>query len=242
MTFSARDSSLLFWQQGVLPPPLHLFVFIHAQKVSPHLTSSPLASPFSGPAIWLPPPPCCLCLLSHPRLDHPLFSYRCLPYACPIQTFPVLQQMWWEMQSLWREIMGVGESLEQAKATPEVQAQAAPKTHLSQLPSIPSCQWSTPPTAYSSFPTWEETFKRAELWFRPHFAVPSEAGVLAECLSPKLVPPGLSKDLGARGGWGHLRVWLLLRVQKWEDVWRSVSPSEAVYFNLQWDFKSQAIH
>lgn len=205
MTFPARNSSLPSWQWGVLPPPpLHLFLFIHAQKVSLYLTSYPLASPFPWPAIWPPPPPCYLCLLSHPHLDHPLFSYRCLSYACPIQTLPVLQQMWWETQSLWREVTRAGESLEQAKATTEVQAQAAPKTHLSQLPSIPSCRRSPPPTAYSPFPTGDQTLKRAELWFWS-FGVSSVTGLLAEWLGTKLFPPGLSKDLGVRGGWGHLQ-------------------------------------
>lgn len=136
---------------------------------------------------------------------------------------------------------GVGKSLEQAKAMTEVQAHGSPKTHLSHLPSIPSCQRSPPPTAYSSFPTLDQTFKRAELCFRPHFVGLSEAGTLAEQLSTKLFPPGLSKDLGVRGGWGHLQAWLLVHIQKWEHVWRSVSLSEAVYFILQWDFKSQAI-
>lgn len=42
--------------------------------------------------------------------------------------------------------------------------------------------------------------KKAKLWFRPHFGVPSETGVLAEWLSTKLFPPGLSKDLRVRGG------------------------------------------
>lgn len=39
-------------------------MLIHAQKVSLYLTSYPFASPFSWSAIWPPPPPCYLCLLS----------------------------------------------------------------------------------------------------------------------------------------------------------------------------------
>lgn len=81
MTFPARNSPLPSWQWGVPPPPLHLFMFIHAQKVSLYLTSDPFASPFCQPAIWPPAPPCYLCLLSHPRLGHPLFSYRCLSHT-----------------------------------------------------------------------------------------------------------------------------------------------------------------
>lgn len=226
--FPARNSSLPSWQWGVLPPPLHLFIFIHAQNVS----LSPLTS--LPPPLGLP-----FGLLLH--LDHPLFSYHCLSYACSTQTLPVLQHMRWEMQSLWREVVGVGKSLEQAKAMTEVQAQASPKTHLSHLPSIPSCHRSPPPTTYSPLPTLDQTFERAKLCFRPHFVGLSETGMLAERLSTKLFPTGLSKDLGVRGGWGHLQVWLLVHIQKWEHVWRSVSLSEAVYFILQWDFKSQAI-
>lgn len=39
-------------------------MLIHAQKVSLYLTSYPFASPFSWTAIWPPPPPFYLCLLS----------------------------------------------------------------------------------------------------------------------------------------------------------------------------------
>lgn len=57
-------------------------------------------------------------------------------------------------------------------------------------------------TVYSLFsiPTQDQTFKRADLWFRPHFGVPSETGIVTEWLSTKLFPPGISKDLGVRGG------------------------------------------
>lgn len=82
--FPALNSLLPSWQWGVLLPPLHLFMFIHAQKVSLYLTSYPFASPFSWHAIWPPPPPYYLCLLSHPHLGHPLFSYHWLSYACPM--------------------------------------------------------------------------------------------------------------------------------------------------------------
>lgn len=94
--FPARNSSLLSWQWGVLWPPLRLFMFIHAQSVS----LSPL-TPLPPPSFGLP-----FGLL---HLDHPLFSYQCLSYACSTQTLPVLQHMWWEMQSLWREVAGGGE-------------------------------------------------------------------------------------------------------------------------------------
>lgn len=108
---------------------------------------------FISPLIPLPPPSlglpfglllplvisvCCLAL----------FSYRCLSHSCLTQTLPVLQQLWWEMQSPQRKITEVGESLEWAKARAEVQAQAVPKAHLSQLPNIPSHQRFPPPAAF----------------------------------------------------------------------------------------------
>lgn len=151
--FPARNSSLPSWQWGVLPPPLHLFMFIHAQKVSLYLTSYPLASPFSWPAIWPPPPPCYLCLLSHPHLDHPLFSYHSLSSAIPYKHSLCSSRCGGKRKASDGKSQGVGEILEQAKATTEVQAQAAPKTRLSQLPSIPSCRRPPPPTAYFPFPT-----------------------------------------------------------------------------------------
>lgn len=57
-------------------------------------------------------------------------------------------------------------------------------------------------TTYSDFPipTQYQTFKRAELRFRPHFGVPSEIRIVTEWLSTELFPPGLSEDLGVRGG------------------------------------------
>lgn len=227
--FPARNSSLLSWQWGVLWPPLRLFMFIHAQNVS----LSPL-TPLPPPSFGLP-----FGLL---HLDHPLFSYQCLSYACSTQTLPVLQHMWWEMQSLWREVTGGGEKPGAGKSHDRSPGSGITKDicHIYQV-FPPANGLHHLPTAHSPFPTLDQTFKRAELCFRPHFVGLSEAGTLAEQLSTKLFPPGLSKDLGVRGGWGHLQAWLLVHIQKWEHVRRSVSLSEAVYFILQWDFKSQAI-
>lgn len=53
------------------------------------------------------------------------------------------------------------------------------ETHLSQLLSVPSCQQSPPPTAYSPFSMRDQTFKRAKLWFR-HVGVSSENGRVAQ--------------------------------------------------------------
>lgn len=63
-------------------PPLHLFMFTHAQKVSFYLTSYPLASPFSWPTIWPPPHPLVISLLSHPHLD-PCFLITACPTPVP---------------------------------------------------------------------------------------------------------------------------------------------------------------
>lgn len=106
---------------------------------------SPLI-PLPPPSLGVPfglllPPVISVCCLA-------LFSYHRLSLACPTQTLLVLQQLWWEMQSPCREVTSVGESLEWAKATTEVQAQAAPKTHSSQLPSVASHQEFPLPTAF----------------------------------------------------------------------------------------------
>lgn len=144
--------------------------------------------------------------------------------ACPTQTLPVLQQLWWEMQSPCREVTRVGESLEWAKATTEVQAQAAPKTHASQLPSIASHQGFPLPTAFYLQP-FPISFMRSGVqksWFRPHFGVRSdlgETGDLVEHSERSCSHQGFPKTLLSE----------VVEVTYWPDclfVFKSVSISE----------------
>lgn len=157
-------------------PPLHLFMCTHAQKVSFYLTSYPLASPFSWPTIWPPPHPlvislCCLTLIW-------TLVFLSLPVLCLSHTNTPADVVG-NAKPLKGSHKG-GREPGAGKSHDRSPGSGNTKTHLSQLLSVPSCQQSPPPTAYSPFSTWDQTFKRAKLWFRPHFAVSSESGGVAQ--------------------------------------------------------------
>lgn len=81
------------------------------------------------------------------------------------------------------------------------------KTHLSQLQSVPSCQQSPPPTAFSHF-LWEIRHSKEPNCGSDTLEFPVR---VAEWLSTNLFPSWFTEDLGVRGAWGHLHTWLLFR-------------------------------
>lgn len=191
-------------------------MFIHAQKVFLYLTSYPSASPFSWLAIW-PPPACYLCLLSR------------LVFLSP----PVPHK-----HSLCSSSCGgkckatAGRSQGWEKAWNGLKPQPKSRHRQHQRHMHHNCQALLPtkgshylqPFTYSlsPFPSWDQVFKRAELWFRPHFGVPSDLGETGDLVEH-------SARSCSHQGFPKTSLSEVVEVTYWPDclfVFKSVSISE----------------